>query len=72
MDKVPVYDIMNMAREEIANVVASIMSNNHIPAGLMSYIIESVLLDVKSLQIAEANNIVARDNSDNNNNDKER
>lgn len=41
---------MDMAKADINTVVKSIMSNNHIPAALMTYILESVLYEVERMR----------------------
>lgn len=46
---------MDMAKDELSKHVMEIMRNNNLPAGLMEYVLESVLSKVKSIKNAEIN-----------------
>lgn len=63
-NKVPVSAMMDMARVEIANLVFAIMTNNHIPAGLMCYILDSVQSDVKALYINDISSTLMQNNNE--------
>lgn len=47
--KVPIGTMMNMAKAEVEGMVVSIMENNHIPADLMIYILDSVQSNLKDM-----------------------
>lgn len=54
--RTPIEVMMDMAKNEIGNLVLSCMQKNNIPPGLMSYILKDVLSDVmqlKSEQLSE-------------------
>lgn len=53
--KTPIAIIMDMAKDELSKHVMEIMRNNNLPAGLMEYVLESVLSTVKSIKNAEIN-----------------
>lgn len=53
--KTPIAIIMDMAKDELSKHVMEIMRNNNLPAGLMEYVLESVLSKVKSIKNAEIN-----------------
>lgn len=48
--RTPITVMMDMARNEIGNLVFSCMSKNNIPPGLMSYILKDILSDVMQVE----------------------
>lgn len=63
--KVPIWEIMDLAKAELSNHVAVIMQNNNIPAGLMNYIISSISADLQAMTLAENANARASEVSEN-------
>ena len=51
--RTPITVMMDMARNEIGNLVFSCMSKNNIPPGLMSYILKDILSDVMQVEIEQ-------------------
>lgn len=53
--KTPISIIMDMAKEELSVHVIEIMRNNNLPAGVMEYVLESVLSKVRNTKNEEIN-----------------
>lgn len=56
---VPIWEIMDLAKIELSNHIATIMQNNNIPAGLMNYIVNSISADLQAMALAESANAKA-------------
>lgn len=53
--KTPLAIIMDMAKNELSVHVIEIMRNNNLPAGVMEYVLESVLSKVRNTKNEEMN-----------------
>lgn len=53
--KTPISIIMDMAKNELSVHVMEIMRNNNLPAGVMEYVLESVLSKVRNSKNEEIN-----------------
>lgn len=53
--KTPISIIMDMAKNELSVHVIEIMRNNNLPAGVMEYVLESVLSKVRNTKNEEIN-----------------
>lgn len=53
--KTPLAIIMDMAKMELSAYVIEIMRNNNLPAGVMEYVLESVLSKVRNIKNEEIN-----------------
>ena len=53
--KTPISIIMDMAKKELSVHVIEIMRNNNLPAGVMEYVLESVLSKVRNTKNEEIN-----------------
>lgn len=53
--KTPIAIIMDMAKNELSVHVIEIMRNNNLPAGVMEYVLESVLSKVRNTKNEEMN-----------------
>lgn len=53
--KTPLAIIMDMAKNELSVHVIEIMRNNNLPAGVMEYVLESVLSKVRNTKNEEIN-----------------
>lgn len=53
--KTPISIIMDMAKNELSVHVMEIMRNNNLPAGVMEYVLESVLSKVRNTKNEEIN-----------------
>lgn len=53
--KTPLAIIMDMAKNELSVHVIEIMRNNNLPAGVMEYVLESVLAKVRNTKNEEMN-----------------
>lgn len=53
--KTPLAIIMDMAKMELFAYVIEIMRNNNLPAGVMEYVLESVLSKVRNTKNEEIN-----------------
>lgn len=53
--KTPISIIMDMAKNELSVHVIEIMRNNNLPAGVMEYVLESVLSKVRNTKNEEMN-----------------
>ena len=49
-------NIMNYEKKKISDYVYNELQNTNIPAGLMCYILESVLLDIKDIHMMDTAN----------------
>ncbi len=50
MNKMPIEMLMDMAKKDIGETVEQVMRNNHIPLGLMIFILESISNDIARLK----------------------
>lgn len=46
---------MDMAKDELSKHVMEIMRNNNLPAGLMEYVLDSVLSKLRNIKTTEIN-----------------
>lgn len=53
--KTPITIIMDMAKDELSKHVMEIMRNNNLPAGLMEYVLDSVLSKLRNIKTTEIN-----------------
>ena len=53
--KTPLAIIMDMAKNELSVHVIEIMRNNNLPAGVVEYVLESVISKVRNIKNEEIN-----------------
>jgi hypothetical protein len=46
-NKMPIYQLMDIAKQEVGSLVSDIMEKNNMPAGLMQYVLCAVVSEVK-------------------------